>query len=618
VNNDRCVPAVRAKNDFRSDVEGGSSVSRLIGICSRRGCIDDEVIRDINRLNTYLAQPGIVARAPLLSHRGSVCVAVLDPGANTEVCGTAACLGIKRDPDWSKPNDASPDGSYCLIRADNELFQLVTDPTGSRSIWYLLTDDYCIASTSQRAIVALTKAFHPNLDAATWMLTAGALGPGHSWDRRVRMVPPNSVVTLEQESWTLHTDHQPYEYEDKKEPDEIHEQRLRAALDEVFEEVSGYSGDWLIPLSGGTDSRAILLWLREPARFHYVTWGSDASFDNDASDTGVAGQLASHFGLDHHYVHLKDRISDPEVFFSKFLAAGEGRINDLSGYLEEFGFWEALHQKQCPGILRGDQVFGGYSPRNPSAARKSVGLVMMDDLPARYGSLSALFPAQRYPEHMNHRPDESLDTWRCRLLVGYRAPVVRAALNEIKCAYTDVVNPLQFRPIIDVVLRMPDRLRTNKHLFARVVTTRCPSIPFAKNAAIRSLKQILSDRMVGEFLMDEIAAISSDKYLPKQWLQEIRTLYESEYCNGNKKTFLTPVWSGLDRVRGKIDKRLGVTKLDASKLMLRTYLVVASGRMLDQDALQLQSGDRHTALIGTDRSGGDSAQAPVNSGFTDS
>ena len=52
-----------------------------------------------------------------------------------------------------------PDGSYALFRSDENKVELITDVVGSRTIWYVRTEDAFIASTSQRAIIFFSSGF---------------------------------------------------------------------------------------------------------------------------------------------------------------------------------------------------------------------------------------------------------------------------------------------------------------------------------------------------------------------------------------------------------------------------------------------------------------------------
>jgi asparagine synthetase B (glutamine-hydrolysing) len=521
-----------------------------------------------------------------MSYTERVCLAALNPSRNTKVHRTAVAAGAfhPSHDGWTSPCDDFPDGAFCLVRTNEDTLQLVTDPTGSRTIWYLHDEERFIASTSQRAIVALSQSFHLNPQASAWMLSTGALGPGHSWDERIRMVPPNSIVSLDIHGWRLDESNRQYEHRVEERDEEYFAGQMRNAIEDVFSRVGGYSPDWLIPLSGGVDSRAIMLWLTDPRRFRYVTWGRDGASGNPKSDATIAARLADKYGLDHRYAPLSDNIDNPESFFAKFIAAGEGRISHISGYLDEFAFWENLHAENCSGVMRGDQVFGGRSLLRPIQVRALEGLCTLSEMPAPFGALGAHFPDQELPAHLDRRPGESLDTWRCRTELHFRAPVIRAALNELKFAYTDVASPLQFRPIVEVVVRMPDHLRTDKKLFASMVAKKEPEVPYATNMATPSATNVVMQQATNDFLMDGISTLDSEVYLPAEVLRQVREMNVVVKGRNGNGDLAGPKASFYRRVRNRFDKYFGGASVTAPQLLLRSYLAIATSRMFTNDA----------------------------------
>lgn len=234
--------------------------------------------------------------------------------------------------------------------------------------------------------------------------------------------------------------------------------------------------------------------------------------------------------------------------------------------------------------MRGDQVFGGTSVRRAIQVRQLNGLCTLSNLFSPFRSLGDHFPQQHLAPHLKQRSGETLDAWRCRTEMHYRAPVVRASLNQLKCAYTDVVNPLQYRPIIDVIVRMPDNLRTNKKLFAKLVTERGPNIPFATHTATTSADDVIVQKNTHEFLMDEISARDCDVYLPAEVLRHVRNLNTITARLDNKTVSRNSARSVIQRSRFCLEKYFGGAKISAPQLLLRSYLAIAACRMLANDA----------------------------------
>jgi hypothetical protein len=136
-----------------------------------------------------------------------------------------------------------------------------------------MTDDLFVASTSQRAIVTALGSYRPNRDAIAWMLSAGNLGPGLSWDSRIRCLPGNSRVVLDRDSWSLKEIVERIEFAPRHAPDRTHRDEFIRALREVFGKLRIDSETWNLMLSGGLDSRCILLMLENKSGLRSVTWG---------------------------------------------------------------------------------------------------------------------------------------------------------------------------------------------------------------------------------------------------------------------------------------------------------------------------------------------------------
>jgi hypothetical protein len=156
-------------------------------------------------LNRNLGPDNIVPSAPAFARSDGVECAIFSPNGATQLKGTSLCLGVilEEAPRWHEPGAPAPDGSYALLRTSADRVELVADATASRTIWYVLTNDELIASTSQRAIIALLGNFVLNREALPWMLSSGTLGPVAGWDARLMQVRPGERVTLDREHWRL-------------------------------------------------------------------------------------------------------------------------------------------------------------------------------------------------------------------------------------------------------------------------------------------------------------------------------------------------------------------------------------------------------------------------------
>ena len=135
-----------------------------------RPCAADRLRRAALRL----APPEVPLREPLLLETAGGIAAIANPTAEGSLSprcrgriatssrtGGGACVGglFGRLGPWWQVGAEPPEGSYALARWDADTVELVSDICGSRTIWYALTDEAFLASTSQRALVMLLGGF---------------------------------------------------------------------------------------------------------------------------------------------------------------------------------------------------------------------------------------------------------------------------------------------------------------------------------------------------------------------------------------------------------------------------------------------------------------------------
>ena len=101
------------------------------------------------------------------------------------------------------PQAPQPDGTFALFRSNKRYVEILTDYTASRTIWYYYCRDVLVVSTSQRLIISFLGNFMFHRLAASWMLLSGTLGPGASWDYRIKSLPSNSTLLLDRTQWQI-------------------------------------------------------------------------------------------------------------------------------------------------------------------------------------------------------------------------------------------------------------------------------------------------------------------------------------------------------------------------------------------------------------------------------
>jgi hypothetical protein len=479
---------------------------RAVLVVSRDPEASNDLASYANLLNRNLAADEIEPRPPTVVERTGLTAAVLNPSGAAHVQGASLAIGTLLEPTgaWHVPRAQLPDGSYALLRADDAYVELAADGVASRTLWYALTDRQLIASTSQRAIVALLGSFEPNRAVLPWMLSSGTLGPSGGWDARLRRVQPGERVLLDRARWRLQSSVESTQL--VAEPalsHDAHLERLRSTVVDACRRWSFDARKWLLTLSGGVDSRGLLCLLRDRG-MQTITWGLAHSDEKDGNDAHVAREVARSLGATHRFIALEPAELDPEIVVRRFLALGEGRVDRISGYVDGFRVWKTLFDEGCTGVIRGDHAFGSSSVDSAYAVRSKTSLTTLSDYFAANEIEAFELPDQRLPEALLRTGDETMAAWRDRLFRSSRIPAFLAALTDLKTAHVDVANPLLARSVLDCVRALPDELRTDKSLWRELVRRQLPEVPLARRVAIPSAADFLTQRRVLQLLLDEV------------------------------------------------------------------------------------------------------------------
>lgn len=457
-------------------------------------------------LNRKLTGENISPKAALHAGRTGSAAALLNASGAARMSGASIAVGTLLDPrdDWHVPGTTLPDGNFALLRVDDAYVELVADAVGSRTLWYALTEHELIASTSQRAIVTLLGSFEPNRGALPWMLSSGTLGPTEGWDKRLRRIRPGERVLLDRARWQLSTTSAELRFEPEPAlPRETHLERVRAAVTDACRRWSFDPRRWVLTLSGGADSRSLLCLLHDRG-IDSVTWGLPNAVEEHGNDARIARLLARSMGVPHRFFEMQPAAVAPEIVLERFVAAGEGRVDRLSGYIDGFGVWKTLFDEGREGVIRGDEVFGSVPVLTADAARHAASLTTLDDYFGRSELATFELPEQRLPDELVRADGESLPAWRDRLYQQFRVPTLLAGLTDLKTAYVEVGNPLLSRSVVDCVRRLPDDLRTDKRLWRDVVAAQLPDVGLATSVAIPTLLDFLSEARVCDRLLAEL------------------------------------------------------------------------------------------------------------------
>jgi hypothetical protein len=484
-------------------------VARAVLVASRFPGQPSQLAARCALLNRALAGDNIEPHRPSFVRRNGVSAALLNPSGGTRMQGASIAIGTlldADDDDWHVPGAALPDGSFALLRADEDEVELAADNAGSRTIWYALTDDELIASSSQRAIVNLLGSFEPNRNVLPWMLSSGTLGPTDGWDARLKRVQAGERVVLDRAHWRVRsTKEAPAFIPDRSLSRAAHLERLKAAVADACDRWSFDAEKWVLTLSGGADSRSLLYLLRDRG-IDTVTWGLPESGEQDGSDAQIARQVARALAAPHRFFTIEPHGREPELVLERFLAAGEGRVDRISGYVDGFDVWKTLFDDGYGGVIRGDEAFGWVPVQSAYAVRAATNLATLADYFSPQELATFELAEQPLPEDFTRASGETLATWRDRLYQQARIPTFLAALTDLKTAYLEIGNPLLARSVLECVRAMPDELRTDKPLWREIVGAQLPDVALAKRVAIPTVTDFLNDRRVLQLLQDELAS----------------------------------------------------------------------------------------------------------------
>ncbi len=563
-------------------------------------------------LNRRLSPDNIEPRAAQVLEKGNTLLAILNPNPAVMLSGMSAGLGhiIDGMDRWAEPLAPVPDGAFALFRCSDQHIELVADETASRTIWFVKTDEMFVASTSQRAIVMFLGSFEPNRSTYSWMLSAGRLGPGLSWDARIASVLPAGRVTVDLQSWEFSIHKGEFNYDIAHEDEKRHASGFLEVLEDNFAKIRIENARWTLLLSGGFDSRGILMLLNHRERLQAITWGSPGAEKQPGGDVFLARQLCQHFGLRHRFFPMNLASSESvRTTFDRFLVAGEGRNDAFGAYLDGLLVWKTLYEEDAIGVLRGDVAFGWNPVRTEKEARMKNAGHMLSDI--GFTSLADLgLGEQVWPDYLQRRPADTLEMWRDRMEQWYAAPVGLAALNDIKSAYVELVHPYLSRSILHYVRTMPDSFRTGKALFTRVIASLSPpdigfaserppqdttDLQFTQGRAFMDNDQVVTlkrvEREIDSTLSSESATVLLSRnllsVLEKPWELSRRVLRSNKLPNWTKEKFSNAEWH-YRRLRNPALPSRRISEKNLNRFKIRAYVIVRMNEILCEDARMLR------------------------------
>lgn len=512
----------------------------------------------------------------ILEKNGSVCIGMIFPGTEK----------------WWEPKTAHPDGSFAIFRSNESYVELLTDIAGSRTIWYYKDDNVFIAGTSQRAVIAVAGKFEFNKSTIPWVLSSGTLGPTSGWCKNISRVEPNTSLLLDRERWELSKQSVEAYYLPNKISDKEHEQQLKDVLVNTFKNLELDFSKWILPISGGFDSRGIACLLKKTGKdiesLKTLTWGLKESLKDEKTDAYVGAALAKTLGLEHHFFEIDHIEENVENIFSRYILCSEGRIDHITGYTDGFATWKNIYETGRQGIIRGDESFGWESVYSDTRCRVINDLTLLSD----FSNFEMLLKNENYkqqiPSHLLRKEGETYNTWADRLYEEFTLPVMMAALNDIKLSYAEVVNPLLSEKIIKQLRTMPDHLRNDKLLFRKYVKELSPNINFATKDSTGEKELILDSPAAIRIMTAELSAAYMKDLYPEEFIASvIKGLHKPARKNSN--TIINTIKQVLKKnlppyLKQKLSAHLQKPTIDNGLVAFRMYMTGKMYKMLTEDA----------------------------------
>ncbi len=563
-------------------------MAKILYIYNRENPINPTITQKVKLICEELTPDNIKSKPEIYSFE-NVIYGLISPNSTITRNNKNVLLGnlYGQDVDWEK-SGTNPDGNFAIFRYNNNKIEVVTDCLGTRAIWYYMDENVFIASTSQVAIIKYLNNFEFDEQIIPWMLSNGSLGPTSSWDKRLKKIPSDACFVLNTNEWTLTKKVIPVSFEPLKESKEVIKSTLENCLIATFKTMEINLKKWAVTLSGGHDSRAILLLLKKYSTLKYssintITWGIEKSLEDDASDINIAQLVARAIDTNHQTVFTEKNDENIENVINRFLINGEGRIDHITGYLDGFLIWKNIYEQGIEGIIRGDEVFGYNKIYSPLIIRSFMGLNLCQDFNnlKKYQYINEM--NQNTPEFLQKANNESLSTWKDRIFQLYRIPYIQSALADLKYPYIEQINPFLSRRIVYFTRKMPDKFREDKKLFKEIMKEYDIDIPYSKRGSNASLKEVLRELTWVKLIKSELTSPYAQNIFPKEFLESVLSNLTIKKNGSNNKTLIQQLKQMIPNKYKRLFFQKNVKlNLDENLLAFRMLIVIRMHKELNR------------------------------------
>lgn len=548
--------------------------------------VDFKQIREkIYRINDNIMPDNISPNLVNIQRDQNTISAIFNPVDTVVQNNTSLCLGYVHNKDWDDINSdpLALEGTFALFRKDENMVQLITDWVASRTIWYYRDEEKMIAATSQLAIIYFLGDFDFNKKVIPWVLSSGTLGPFYSWDKRIRALKPKTTLSLDISNWQVNEEVEEIKFtSDATQKNPV--KSLKNGLDKTFRHFKIDTKKWVLPLSGGYDSRGILLFLKKHGYkdLQTITWGTEESQNKKDNDAYIAKKMADQYGTSHQYLSTNETDDSVNTIVDRFLVNGEGRIDDIAGYMDGFKIWKDLFENKKQGVIRGDEAFGtGKYLDKPFKFNLCDDYTNLKPILKRHGW------SQNLPDYYKNLGDTRKER-RDLLYQVYSIPMGLAALNTLKLNYCEITNPLLSPSTLKIVYKLSDTSRDDKTTFRKIIDKIIPQIPIAKSAAITSQEDILRQEEFTSYILSELN--KNTEPFEESFIDEFCESINSDSHGWQKTSFkriikdkvkkLFPA-SFIQYLMHKV--QIKDKKLDHYILAFRILIIIKMKEMIDQN-----------------------------------
>lgn len=496
--------------------------------------LNQSIVRRAEKITRKISNEAETQKQLFLNSDATNFIGVTNLFNHWEIIDFSLCAGVlinKDKSDWLSIPSENLNGSFVIVRQCHDFVEAITDFTGTKTLWYFITENIVGISNSQRMLNAAIGKLKFNETVIPWVLSSGNLGAELSWHSDIQRLAENSVLRINKKNHSFQIFRNfsvQIESEDRLMTDSDVTKAILHDYDQVHRNISIDIKKWLLPLSGGYDSRAIALFLKRnnhSENLKTVTWGESDSINEAGTDAFIAKHLAEKLNLSHRYYHtdLYSEYFNAAEVADRFIRFGEGRIDHIAGYLDGFKMWKNFYADGIQGIFRGDKAFyEEHKFYSPYYVRAKMGFGLIKDYTNFSTVYNSIFSSQKLPIKLKRARSESMNAFTEKAYYNFRLPSVLSSLNDLKLPFVDVFSPLLCRENMLLRSRITKEFSMTKN-YRQLIERLSQGIPIANKESITNREKIMQDP---DFLKLYYEALDSEiisKLIPVEIIASVRS-----------------------------------------------------------------------------------------------